>query len=431
MKTQLPAIGVLAAVIVSPAAAQAGTARGRVVDSKNKPVPHLAVRVWDTGGGPRKLMGHGLTDTDGRFAVEYADDWREGTNAFGNGGLPDVHVTLELTPRWSSGNYHRPAKNGVVRRQVRANHSLGKSTTVFDWPAWKKSVEEHDPKKDLNLGTLRVAEDRWESVRTGFHPKLHGFSFENTDRSVCWGPTCKGEWKNLFSTRQALCGGMSLTALERFAAGRCDTYDIEVPEDDPMPAQLKKEIVTNQLETFFLWRSSLKNNPYANAIASIMKTPITALPTSTPGWRFFEWQAKTDRPNQQVGNTIGASSKIEWLQKIKPAMDARKLPFVLGLVRSKAAKFNLMDIDLLTKNHQVLVIGYDHNPLYRAVTLYIYDPNKPGEVQELKFNYKLRKSRMYIDYTAGQPVRGFFQMAQLPAHVGASPCAKQNGHRKK
>lgn len=178
----------------------------------------------------------------------------------------------------------------------------------------------------------------------------------------------------------------------------------------------KQEIVKNQLETFFFWQYLPKHGPGWALIEDLTKKPLHVLPTSFPGFHFFEWQAKTSAPHQQFGNSIGASSKIEW-PKIQAQLAGRKLPLVLGIINAQAPKFNLADVDLVTENHQILIIGYDHNPLYKTVTLYAYDPNSPGEVEELRFSYKLTKSRMYVKYTADSRTRGFFVNTTAPKGV--------------
>ena len=140
-------------------------------------------------------------------------------------------------------------------------------------------------------------------------------------------------------------------------------------------------------------------------------------PPNFPGLRFLDWQQKQEVPGSTPGPSIGAATKAQW-PLIRDHLHLRKLPAILGLVHAHARAMNFIDVDLVSTNHQVLAIGYDFNPHYRTGTLYIHDPNYPGQIRELKFKEQLRHSIMYIDYDA-RKTRGFFLNVGAPA--GARP----------
>ena len=388
-------------------------ASGTLLDHDGQPVAGVMVRVWDVNPGrdDNIVLGEAATDARGQFSIRYRNHSDPGP--FNT--QPDIRITVETPARYSTGNwFDRPGM--ATFATVGTRNDAGENTILAWWPGFDQQVNDYDVTRDINLlpGMLIVERNRWESVRTGFDPLLHGFNFPESNAKFCWGPTCHGDWGPIFSTKQTLCGGMSLTVLKKYVAGRCDTYTsyAEVPKENEdgnrLPPALKQEIVTNQIETF-------TNDPYVSA--SNLDANLSQLtnrpPPNFPGLRFLDWQQKQEIPGSTPGASIGAATKSQW-PLIRDHLRLRKLPAILGLVHAHAQAMIFLDVDLLTTNHQVLAIGYDFNPHYRTGTLYIYDPNYPGQIRELRFKEQLRHSLMYIDYDA-RKTRGFFLNVGAPA----------------
>jgi len=394
-----------------------------VLNSSGAVVPGVTVKLWDVNPGVNTnvLLGSATTDRNGAFSIK-GKPYQDPGDAFGGGRQPDIRITVETTALYSDpdsiGEYfagtikQRPAAYSrsqnywTLPTSDPAVRTLGKTVTIAVWPkipASGNSLPNRDFGSTIQVprGAIRVPTNRWEKVRTGFDPRKHGYSFRNTDRQVCAGPTCAPPWNKIFSTTQALCGGFSLTALKHYINRRCNTYgDYKPLPNKKLPATLKKQLVENQMETFFF-------NTYQDAGIDLNKGfNINAL-------RFLEWQAKQDEPNQQTGHTIGYSTKSEWA-KVRKQLRDRRLPVVIGQINARAAPFNYLDIDLVTKNHQVLAIGYDYNPFFGSVTLYVYDPNFPGQVREMRLNEDLVHSKMFIDYDDRRGIRGFFLNVVAP-----------------
>ena len=395
---------------------------GTVVDRSGQPAPGLNVIVWDVNPGMNTniVLGEGVTNAQGRFSIRYrnyADPGLFDTN-------PDIRVTVETQARYATGNWFDQPGADTFGTSTTSNDD-GERTTLAWWPGFNAQINDWDSNQDIAIPAplLTVERNTWEAVRTAFDPLVHGFSFDNPKRNICWGPTCQGIWGDLFRTQQTLCGGMSLTTLKKFAEGRCDTYlrYSEIPADNDdgarLPAALKEEIVTNQISTFVY--DPYVDAPNLQAMLAALGANLSSM--TLPLFRFLEWQAKQDEPGQHPGPTIGAATKSEW-PRIREHLRQRRLPAVLGLVHERAAPLNVFDIDLAARNHQVLVIGYDYSPYYRTATLYIYDPNHPGQIRELRFKEQLKHSRMHIDYDARE-TRGFFLNVQAPPQV-LSPLAQ-------
>jgi hypothetical protein len=436
--------------------------KGTIVDTRNRPVPGVLVTAWDVNPGKdtNVKLGWKKTDARGNFQFE-TRAYRDKGNPF-----PDVRLTVEVAPQytypkrlsdpcwkrktwtekgkikwrkfcWRDVNAYLNANKrnmGFVgpahytqdrktywKHRSRTVRQVGKLARIAVWPAKNKQLNDHNPSKNIVIprGMIRVPVNEWDIVRTTFDPRKNGFSFVNMSRDVCWGPTCKPPWFEIFRTRQALCGGFSLMSLKRFLDGKCDTNSRFKQTDKKdrdgrcckLPADLKKTLVMHQMETFF-------HITYVDRGIDVgKKFNINAL-------KFLAWQAKQDEPNQQAGNTIGKSTKPEWA-KIRIELKNRKLPVVIGQIKFKAAPGHLLDINGATNNHQVLAIGYDHNPQFGSVTLYIYDPNHPNRVSEIRFNEYLYHSKMFIDYfhynMDKHPIRGFFMCTKAPAGKRARP----------
>ena len=348
----------------------ARTINGKVVDRSGRPVIGVLIRAWDVnpGYGTNVEIGQGRTDSNGSFRIQYSN-YTDPPDTFGGQTQPDIRVTVEPKSR---GQYSVEAKT--------------------------RDYKDHNPAFDLNVGTLHVDNDTLKQVRIGFDPQIHGFNFKNEPRSVCVVPTtCKKEhllgglFKEVASFKWALCGGMSLTAMKRYLAMRCDTYSsLNLTSAGKLPSALKEEIVTNQAQTL------LSTRPRSLSL----------------GLWFLEWQAKPDRGSQWALPSIGASTENEWEKMIKPELN-KGLPVVIALIQKQAS--HPLDFDIVTENHQVLAIGYDENRFYNEVVIYAYDPNFPGDTIELRFNTKLRRSYLNPEKkvtSTGKtmPFRGLFMM---------------------
>src|SRR2546422_666780 len=235
-------------------------------------------------------------------------------------------------------------------KRLRLAVSLGLVFAAFLWP------------------NATSAQDAWVTNQTWFDPDTHGWPFVNDARKVCAAPTCQIEnrvIRNAVTFRWALCGGMSLSALQRFREGR------SVEDFSPT---VKEELVRAQLET----------------VAGTWA-------------KFIEWQAKPDLPHPPLGpHTIGYSSKGEW-RKVRDAID-RGAPIILGLIREGPTS----DPTRAGNNHQVLAVGYRYNDGTQDMEVLVYDPNHPHMLPKITMNFGLPDNRINASQSTGERVRGFF-----------------------
>jgi hypothetical protein len=246
-----------------------------------------------------------------------------------------------------------------------------------------------------NTGLIAQAgETKPSLVWTEFHPELHGYKFVNDKDlwgDVCFtivggraeyspgGPFCRGDW--------GLCGGMSLSAGERFRSGVPGTHDLE-------PNAAKPDAVNAQFRT--------------------LDGPTVA--------KFFQWMYSPD-----VGSTlnpyhsVGIRMQDDWNGLIKPQLDAHK-PVVLGLIFDKMATlFSQLDptnfVDVF-KQHQVLGIGYTRIGA-STVRIIAYDPNIPDEILILTFTTPHTGVTQALDSgnplpSTRRPVRGVMFVRSVP-----------------
>lgn len=223
----------------------------------------------------------------------------------------------------------------------------------------------------------------WDSeggVRTGFRPEEHGFRFANrfawpgVGRAwVLAGATLRHVGIN--TTVLGLCGGMCLTALDLYYAGRA------VPDGAAPPAPgsaLFRYLVRRQIDS------------YAG-----LRVPARVL---TWMWRR---DARLDR-----------YSVAEFLHLRAQLNGGTPTPLVP--VRARG-------ISDPTVNHQVLAVGYAWEPLTRRATIHLYDPNHPLMEPTLSFTVVPGERIMALRQSTGETVRGFFlgryrhRRAHLPA----------------
>jgi len=171
----------------------------------------------------------------------------------------------------------------------------------------------------------------------GFLPSIHGLHFANTYPS---GPTVKlgvidPRWVGVGDADAGLCGGMSWLVREWFEDGRT------IPPDTSAPAN---------------------GSPLFRAI---VRRQILSLDWLRGPVRF--WLAALSPPERLRERTLD----VEW-PMVRGAIDAGRLP-ILGLVRHRG--WNPFD---LSKDHQVLVYGYETAGPAGPTTLRVYDPNWPN-----------------------------------------------------
>jgi hypothetical protein len=302
------------------------TILGQVKDESGKPVRGLLVKAWDDdSSSDNDFMGQSYTDANGKYRIVYrGGHWDPYPHRITK-WRPDIFVKVLVN---ADGYWIKTAKSRVY--------------------------SDHKLKNDLTIN-LTVAKNETRTRFTRFKPMYHAMPFINQSRVVCAAPTCQDEHAGKMALAAAvvdpsgitsatikllqkfskfdwaLCGGLSLSALQDYRAGR------KPKEFSPA---MKERLVKNQLKTL----------------------------SPTVWLKFVEWQAKPTLPHTLSPHTIGSSTKGEW-PKVKQAIDAGA-PIILGLIRNQNAHGGGV-----SKNHQVLAAGYSYNRLTTKVTIYTYDPN--------------------------------------------------------
>jgi hypothetical protein len=165
-----------------------------------------------------------------------------------------------------------------------------------------------------------------------------------------------------------LCGGMCFAALDYF----------NVPK--PIPILTNVDEIPLKL-FYYLWERQL-DSLSADAVHKV-----------------FKWMVLDDNTLARVVN--------QWeIPKLRSQIDAAK-PVPLALVRTKG-------ISDPTKNHQVIVNGYDFEPATYDMKLYLYDPNHPGEQPTLSMNLSKPSKGLELSQSTGEPIRGFFSLDYEP-----------------
>lgn len=170
----------------------------------------------------------------------------------------------------------------------------------------------------------------------GFLPSRYGFHFRNS-----W-PSNPGRMLDLGllrlpigDTGRGLCGGMAFAARDRFERHE----DAPAQDIPPRPGEpLFKEIVDRQFDSF----------------GTLFTVPI----------RF--WLSSAGSQDGRTRETV----RDAW-PAIKRGIDAGQAPMI-GLVR--LAGWNPLALGL---GHQVVAYRYDETA--SGITIWIYDPNHPGE----------------------------------------------------
>jgi hypothetical protein len=207
-------------------------------------------------------------------------------------------------------------------------------------------------------------------VETPFKPSVHGWPFRNSfpfnllqALRIPYGAK---------TGKYGFCGGMCATALDRYHRG--DSVDRALR----LPAQgepLYREILERQVKSL----------------------------GGTTVLRVYGWQVMANR-----GSGVGAWTLREW-ERLKQSLDAGR-PEVLCLVRGKG--WSPLQLD---DNHQVVAHAYEVDPAVNRVTVYIYDPNRPGrDDQSLTFKRDAPDGKLDLKEhdgpASGPELYGFFVM---------------------
>ncbi len=211
-----------------------------------------------------------------------------------------------------------------------------------------------------------------EKVMTSFVPQVNGLKFVNRFEFpnlsnislplIHSGPISLGE------IVYGLCGGMCFAALDYFKAG------ITIPNI----------VNVNDINLglfFYLWDRQLSSL----SIGVVEK--IIA-------WMLSDDQTLADKVTQDE------------VPKLRSSLDANQ-PAVLCLIRVRG-------FSNPTQNHQVTAIGYDLDADTNIMTIYLYDPNHPGEEPTLSLNLTNPAQGIALSQSTGEPLRGFFVIDYTP-----------------
>lgn len=191
------------------------------------------------------------------------------------------------------------------------------------------------------------------SNSTTFDPAKDGFKFVN---SFDIDPRLFGFTGKNWNI--GLCGGMCAAALDRWVHKQPIPAIDHVPQQKCPDLDLFWEIFGRQAFTLYplVWLKVLALQVTADA-----DTTVPPLPGPNPGHTI---------PG------LGSLTAPQW-PKLKDLID-RGIPAILVLIRAEPGGDP-------TNNHQVVAIGYRMETLY-DIKVQIYDPNHPGQTQELEFD---------------------------------------------
>jgi hypothetical protein len=306
-------------------------------------------------------LANGGAPVRGLRVQAWDEDWPDGNDFMGQSYTDDSGIyEIRYRPgHWDRGLGSLPIWNPDIYITVEIKNNRNKWVRI----AKSRLYENHPLDRDLRIDIQLNLKDS-ESVDTQFNPLQHGFHFVNQFKvepgilGVDLGP-----WKMGF------CGGMCAGALHRFL------YRIQIPKITSAPEDgtaLHEELMQRQL---------LSMSP-------------EMLPT------MFEWQSAPDYRTRMRKTSIAIRTKDEW-PKIKMELDDGR-PVILVLIRTRGYFGNP------TKNHQVLIYGYEFNPASLDLVLYTYDPAKPDHPQTLDLNLGLPEGKLFLKDSASRTTRGFF-----------------------
>ncbi len=205
-----------------------------------------------------------------------------------------------------------------------------------------------------------------ETVMTNFNPLINGlkfinrFEFPNLSKInlplIHSGPISLGE------IIYGLCGGMCFTALDYYNAGA------QVPS-------ISNVSDINLGLFFYLWDRQLSSL----SIGAVEK--------------IISWMLADDL-------TLARNVALAEVPRLRSSIDAGQ-PVVLVLIR-------VQGFSNPTHNHQVTAVGYDLDADTNQLTIFLYDPNHPGEEPNLTLDLADPEKGLSLAQSTGEPLRGFF-----------------------
>lgn len=209
--------------------------------------------------------------------------------------------------------------------------------------------------------------------RTGFDPLVHGFRFVNYyDFSLEFDLPLVGS-VDLGNIVYGLCGGMCYAAADYFHAEIPPPTLVDVPK------------------------------PGSRLFGYLWERQLVSLSMPSVPMKIFEWML---RDNESVASLTAGRE----LNKVRSRIEAMR-PAVLLLIR--AGGF----VDP-TQNHQVLAVGYDLDEAAQQATLFLYDPNYPGEAPTLTLDLADPSQGIGGQHSTGETSRGFFVLNYRPRKRG-------------
>ncbi len=211
-----------------------------------------------------------------------------------------------------------------------------------------------------------------EKVMTNFVPQVNGLRFINRfefpNLSSISLPLIHSGPISLGEIIYGLCGGMCFTALDYFKSG------LAIPD-------IANVNDINLGLFFYLWNRQL------NSLSIGVVEKIIA-------WMLSDDQTLADKV---VRDEVPA---------LRSGLDSGQ-PVVLCLIRVRG-------FSNPTQNHQVTAIGYDLDSDTNRLTIYLYDPNHPGEEPTLSLDLAQPGQSIGLAQSTGEPLRGFFVIDYTP-----------------
>ena len=226
---------------------------------------------------------------------------------------------------------------------------------------------------------------------TNFHPKTHGFKFENSFHKTTF------DFLGIKGTLKGLCGGMVYSALDHYFNGITVTNRYIRPRlDEPFTNYITDRQHTSVMSNLDKW-GELATTNWFGARSS----------------QFFNWGLQ--------GYDGGR------LQELRESIDSGR-PVPLGLFKAGEGGF--------AAHHQVLAIGYDCGKYAgdlgdhkEDLDIFVYDPNYPGEIKTLKAD--VGNQRYYYKGQTGRPWLTYFvdrkYQPVVPVEAGNMPVFPNDG----
>ncbi len=211
-----------------------------------------------------------------------------------------------------------------------------------------------------------------ETVMTNFVPQVNGLKFINRfefpNLSTINLPLIHSGPISLGEIIYGLCGGMCFTALDYFKAG------LAIPD------------ITNVNDINLGLFSYLWNRQLNSLSIGVVE-------------KIISWMLSDDQ-------TLAQKVAQEEVPKLRASLDAGQ-PAVLCLIRVRG-------FSNPTQNHQVTAVGYDLDPDTNQMTIFLYDPNHPGDEPTLSLNLGGSGQSIALAQSTGEALRGFFVIEYTP-----------------